>query len=721
LVTGFKTIFTVGTTCAMLLIGAVALVQAGCGGGGSVGSDVPPAQLPVADITEIYVSPSGDDANAGTLASPVRSFERAQAVLRAQLLKGIPTGGVTVWLRGGVYERSASLELTALDSGSSGNPVTWKAFPGEFVRVVGSKILSSSQFKTTTSDAAVWSRLDTSARGKVLQIDLRSIGVSSYGSLNQRGYGRTASAALELFINGKAQPMGRWPDVDQDGSPYNHGFLNVSSRLSDTSFTVATDRLSRWTTAPDTWLHGYLGTFWADDHIGIQSLSVAQRRITLKSAPSFGIVAGQPWYVYNLLEEITQPGEWYLDRTTGVLYLWPTSDFATAEVQVSVLDGPLFRMNGAQYVGLFDMQLESTRSSLVTINDGDNNSLHQLVLRNAGTSAVAIQGGSHHAVTQCRVLDAGEDGVILNGGKRETLVPGNHVLSDSEIVNNGRFARTYHPAVLLEGVGQTVKNNLMRDSGHSAVLFFGNDHQIEFNEIRNVLSATGDAGAIYTGRDWGARGNVIAHNFIHKLKSIFTTNDVHGIYLDDAVSGITVRGNVVYQVPGNAIQSSGGRDNIITNNVLARNGTAFNTDARAYTWWKDQTADQGTATLLEGLKAMNYQIDPWASRYPEAAAIPNDWAVITGNDGNPWLYPQGTVFSLNIGFANDTWIHGEEHTVWFKTFSNNIANQDPRFVDESALDLTLLGSSPAFVLPNFQDIPFRSIGLRSQAMPPVER
>ncbi|MBP9147900.1 MAG: right-handed parallel beta-helix repeat-containing protein [Rhodoferax sp.] len=713
----FKTLVTVGSICAGLLVSAGLLVQTGCGGGSA---DVaPPVPVPVADVTEIFVSPSGDDANAGTLAAPVKSFERAQTLLRAQISRGLPTQGVTVWLRGGTYTRTASLELNALDSGSANSPVSWRAYQGEAVRITGSQFLNPSSFKTTTSDSPIWPRLDTSARGNVMQIDLRAAGITDFGTLQLRGYGRTQSAALELVVNGKVQPLGRWPDADQNVAPYNHGYMSIAGKSSATSFTAATDRMSRWTTAPDAWVHGYFGYYWADDHIPLQSSSATQRRITLGSTPSFGIVAGQSWYAYNLLEEITQPGEWYLDRSSGLLYIWPNAGFASAEIQVSVLNGPLFSFNGASNITLQGLQLESTRAGLIAVKDGSHNSLQQLVLRNAGTSAVAINGGTNHRLTQNYVLDSGEDGVILSGGTRTTLVAGSHVVEDSEITNNARFARTYHPAVQLDGVGHTVRNNLIHDTSHSAIMFKGNDHLIELNEIRNVLSATGDAGAIYTGRDWGARGNVIANNFIHNISSIFSSDAVHGVYLDDAVSGIEVRGNVVYRVAGNAIQSSGGRDNLITNNVLARNGTAFNTDARAYQWWKDQTTDWINGALLDGLKALNYQAEPWASRYPQAAAIPNSWAVITSNNGNPWLYPQGTEFALNVGYANTTWIHGLEHTVWFKTFANNISNQDPGFVDEANLDLTLQSGSPAFALPGFQAIPFKSIGLRAQAIPPT--
>ncbi len=694
-------------------------VNGACTGGDSCSVSRVDARTVPTNVTEIFVSPSGDDTNAGDLAAPVRTLVQAQVLLRAQIARGLPIEGITVWMRGGTYALTSTLELNSLDSGSATSPVTWRAYQGETVRITGSKFLNPAEFVTTTGSSPIWPRLDTAARGNVMQIDLRAAGVTDFGTLQLRGFGRSESAALELIVNGKVQPLGRWPDVDQNVAPYNHGYMSIASESSATSFTTATDRMSRWTTAADAWLHGYFAVYWADEHLPMQSVSAPEQKITLGSAPGFGMVAGQSWYAYNLLEEITQPGEWYLDRSSGLLYLWPNAGFDSAEVQVSVLDGPLFSLNGASYITLQGLQLESTRAGLITVQDGTHNSLQQLVLRNAGTTAVAIYGGTNHRLSQSYVLDAGEDGVILSGGTRTMLVPGGHVLEDSKVTNNARFARTYHPAVRLEGVGHTVRNNLIHDTSHSAIMFTGNDHLIELNEIRNVLSATSDAGAIYTGRDWGARGNVIANNFIHNISSIFSSDAVYGIYLDDAVSGIEVRANVVYRVAGSAIVSSGGRDNLITNNVLARNGTAFNTDARAYQWWKDQTTDWVNGALLDALKALNYQAEPWASRYPQAAEIPNNWAVITSNDGNPWLYPQGTEFALNVGYANTTWIHGLEHTVWFKTFDHNISDQNPEFVDEDALDLTLQSTSAAFSLPGFQAIPFRSIGLRAQAMPPA--
>lgn len=812
---------------------AFLFIVVACGGGGTVTPKPEVLNGPGSYSVEFYVSPSGNDANDGSASQPFKTLEQARAAVRSELTKGLPVKGVAVWLRGGLYERNTTLELTAQDSGSKTVPVAWRGYPGEVVRMVGGRKLDAAWFTLVNSSSPIWNRLDETARGKVLQVDLSEHGISDYGVLLPRGFGRNNKAALELAINGKVQPLARWPDVAQNtptadmqgnsvqvygtltpdvtgtytkvstndgvsafertglvngkryrlyrrsatnaGSAYtawylttsaqgsypsnndpwwyfysanfngmtpnngatgtallsdplspdrgiNHGFTTILSPSSDTTFTMDSDRLSRWVDAPDAWVYGMFAAHWADDHLAISALDVPNRKITLADAPYLAgkpaIVAGQPWYAENLLEEITVPGEWYLDRSSGVLYVWPTENFSSSEITVSMLDASLFTLNGATGIQLSNMSLESTRKNLVTIINGSNNTLKRLRLRNAGATAVVIANGSRHVLSQSHVVDSGEGGVSLSGGNRKTLTPASHIVEDNEFEGFGRFTRMYRPAVVLGGVGHTVRHNRIHNGPSNAILFTGNDHVIEYNDVFDVCRTTSDAGAIYTGRDWGARGNIIRNNFVHDISSIFSGFGVHGIYLDDAVSGIEVSGNVVYKVSGHAIQHGGGRDNIMVNNVLARNGDALAPDTRGYTWWKAGNTSWVQGEMLTNLKALDYQSEPWASRYPAAAAIPNDWAVITANDGNPWLYPQGNVFSRNIGFANRGWITNTAATEWYQEVKDNLPDQDPLFVDEANLDLTLRSDSPALLLPGFKNIPFKSIGLRAAAMPP---
>ena len=50
-----------------------------------------------------------------------------------------------------------------------------------------------------------------------------------------------------------------------------------------------------------------------------------ERRIISVERPyhSYGYRVGQWFYAFNLLSELDRPREWYLDRESGILCLWP--------------------------------------------------------------------------------------------------------------------------------------------------------------------------------------------------------------------------------------------------------------------------------------------------------------------------------------------------------------------------------------------------------------
>ena len=183
-----------------------------------------------------------------------------------------------------------------------------------------------------------------------------------------------------------------------------------------------------------------------------------------------------------------------------------------------------------------------------------------------------------------------------------------------EIHDFARWNWMYKAAVTMTGVGNRVSHNKIHDAPHNAVLFFQtNDSRIEFNDIYRVCKTTDDAGAIYSGRDWGARGDAVSSNYIHDLSSSLG-NAVSAIYLDDCLSGVEVKGNIIDRVDGMGIQHGGGRDDLIESNVIANCAqAAFETDARCVTW-----AASSVPGLLSSLEANGYQRNPWLTRYQRA-------------------------------------------------------------------------------------------------------
>jgi len=230
-----------------------------------------------------------------------------------------------------------------------------------------------------------------------------------------------------------------------------------------------------------------------------------------------------------------------------------------------------------------------------------------------GTTGIRIEGHDNR-IRRCEIAGPGGAGVVLAGGDRPTLTPAGNVLEDSHIHDFGRLYRSYHPGVALHGVGQVVRRNHLHDAPHAALIFDGNDHLVEGNDIHDVLLETGDSGAIYCGRDWTLHGTVIRDNFLHDLPG---TADrwQNGVYLDDMASGIAVEGNLFLRC-NLGMLVGGGRDLVIRGNLFLRCGLGLRFDSRGTGWMAPQLTDPDTSTILRRYAAMPVDRPPWSRRFP---------------------------------------------------------------------------------------------------------
>ncbi len=669
---------------------------------------------------ELYVAPNGSDDHPGTQTQPLATLEAARDTVHGWKRDGQwPDGGVTVWLAAGDYERSETFALTADDSGTAEGPVVWRAKANETVRLLGGRHLTG--FKPVT-EPAVLERLDQNARGRVQQCDLRALGLTDLGGMRSRGFGReTTPAHCELFFDSKPMTLARWPNEGAwekivgfpKASAKSDGHRGQLGKLSE-GFTYEGDRPRRWQNTDDLWVHGYWAWDWANSYERLDTIDHAQRLV--KTAPPHGLYGfrtGQRIYFLNVLEELDQPGEYYLDRKNARLYFCPPKAIASAETILSLVDQPLLRLEDVSHVSFRDLVFEATRSSAVEIRGGRGNRIANCVLRNLGNYGVKIDGGTDHGVVGCDLFDTGDGGVAMSGGDRRTLTPGGHFVENCHFQRQGRWSKCYVPAIDTKGVGQRVSHNLIHDHPHCAILFAGNDHLIEYNEIHHVAMETGDVGAIYSGRDYTFRGIRIRHNFIHHTGSAGNGGSM-GVYLDDCLSGVEVFGNIFYKVQW-AVFIGGGRDHLVENNMFVDCEPTLRLDGRGLdpsSPWRnnvDQGMRQSLADMPTGLYRKRY---PALKRLDAYYGAP-DKPAITGDDfkGVP---PEHNVVARNV-CVGGKWLH----VSWFAEpnlleLKDNVVGSDPGFVTDarnSASDFRLKDGSAVFKT-GFQPIPVEKIGLR---------
>jgi hypothetical protein len=448
-------------------------------------------------------------------------------------------------------------------------------------------------------------------------------------------------------------------------------------------------------------VHGYWAYDWANSYERIQDLDVEQRLIKTASPHGiYGFRRGQRFYFLNVLEELDQPGEWYLDRQKGLLYFWPPKPISSGEVMLSLLEGPLISLQDAAYVTIRGLALEATRGHALTIHGGQNNRVAGCVLRLIGNYGVWIQGGHGHGVVGCDIEDTGDGGVSLSGGDRQSLAPGEHFVENCHFQRQGRWSRCYVPAVILSGVGHRVAHNLIHDHPHCAILFSGNEHLIEFNQIHHVALETGDVGAIYTGRDWTYRGNRIRYNFIHHTGGVGMGS--MGVYMDDCVSGTEIFGNVFFKVTRAAFLG-GGRDHRVENNIFVDCDPAVQLDGRGLDKspvWHNMVYDY----MKQQMQAVPQ--DLYRRRYPAIADLDAYYASDLG------VPPEGNVVARNI-CAGGKWTqvgwHADPKLLQLR---DNLVSNAPGFVAPDKMDFRLRAHSPAWRL-GFKAIPLAQIGLHA--------
>ena len=643
----------------------------------------------------LFVSTEGNDAwsgrlpepNAAKADGPFATLERARDEIRTiKQAAGLPNGGVTVEVRGGRYERQQTFELAETDSGSEDAPIIYRAHEDEAVRLGGGKVITG--FAPVT-DAAVLDRLDPSARGKVLQTDLRAQGMEDFGPVEQQG--------LELFFQDKPMTIARWPNdgfvriVDVVGGDP----VDVRGTVGDKigKFVYDGDRPKRWVGEKNAWVHGYWFWDWSDQRHRIESIDTEQRVISVVPPyHSYGYRKGQWFYAFNILAELDRPGEWYLDRETGVLYFWPPEPIEEGEVMVSVLP-TLVTMQDTSHVTIEGMTLEGTRGTAVTMDGGTHSQIVGCTFRNLGSWAVQISGGAANRVVGCDIYETGDGGISLTGGDRETLTPAGHYAENNHIHHYGRWHRMYQPAISLNGVGNRACHNLIHSAPHMGICFGGNDHLMELNEIHHVCYESNDAGAIYSGRDWTMRGTVIRHNYLHHICG-FEGRGCVGVYLDDMFCGTEISGNIFYEVTRAAF-IGGGRDCTIENNVFVDCRPAIHLDARAAGW----ASDHVDTTMTERLKDMPYDRPPYSERFPQLLTILED---------EPAL-PKGNIIRRNV-CKGGRWDEIEDKARPHVVLEANLLDDDPGFVDPEAANFQLRDDSPAYQL-GFEKIPVEKIGL----------
>lgn len=674
---------------------------------------------------DFYVSTKGNDNNDGSKEKPFRSIEKAQEAIRNS-----DEESFTVLIEAGEYR------VNSLSLGVQGKKTEFIGYGSGETVINGGFSLSCDDFVSAKNYPEIAERLSVDAK-KVLVIDLTkapyNLTKNDWGGLYPIGTYNTADSYkgdttgpmyCELFINDKRQTLARYPD---EGFIYTGEALvtGIDSNIPDANGDPATDkyrisddlaeRIDGWENKETVWMYGYWKYDWADGSSPIGSFNKNECTLSPKYRSFFGTKENAPYYFYNCLEELTTEGEWYLDRETGLLAVFAPENPKTAEYNLSLSLSPVITINGDD-VTLRNLTVKGSRHNGIEIN-GNHNSIINCCIMDIAYGAINVNG-TNNLIESNEIAYIGGSAVSVTGGDRLTLTSADNIVHNNLIHDWGEIFRTYQYAVNFGGVGNTCSNNEMFNAPHGAITYDGNYHTIEYNLIYNVCLLSDDAGAIYAGRTWTSYGNTIRYNCIHSLGSEGHTPD--GIYLDDAISGQKVYGNLLVNIPKNGIFAGGGRDNEITGNIIINAGDqAIRYDDRArqgalFGGWFNEHVSENTGDMWIDLRNSPYKSDIWQEAFPQYKEFSDDFS----DADNPGFVPNpaNSLVTGNVIIdRSQAQGHFDEAVIEFSTVENNdcynLFQINKIFSDAPNGDYSLKNNSPVYKhLPDFESLPLDNIG-----------
>ena len=688
---------------------------------------------------DFYVSTKGNDANDGSKEAPFLTIEKAAEAVRNTDKTG--RKGITVCIEGGEY-RVGAIEFTKEDSGTAECPITYCSYNGEVI-LNGGKNLQPSLF-SRVADESVLAKLSVDAKENVVCTDLTKLGldaddwgklypVGKYGTQANYDGDTTGPVPCNLYFNGNSLTTARYPNEGflktvsiiregegEESSTSNHrkreGWADLRNPET-TIFTVDGDtaeRINSYSSLENVWLWTALIYEWADTTVPIKSFDYAKKALEPAYVSKYGAVPGSTYYIFNAIEELDSAGEWYLDRESGMLYLYPPEKIDDAKITISLSADDLITVNGAEYLTFENISIRGTRGNGIVINSNN------VTVRNCDVSELSGNGvsvdGYRNSVVDCEFSHIGATAVDIKGGDFETLTPGENRVENCLIHDFSEVSITEGQGVHLGGVGNICAHNEFYNAPQQAIFYGGNNNIIEYNDIHDVALVSNDCSAVYTGRRWDEVGTVIRYNAIYNIGD--SEHNPHGIYFDDGASGQTVYGNIIMNCKGYGVLVGGGRDHNIFNNIIINCQTAFFYDDRSIdgatnpdSWFEHSREGND---MHRNLLASPWQSEVWKTAYPFMA----NWTIDYSDSENPDFIPNpsGTKINGNIYVHYDDNGYQIADSVYKYSdisvdYNYNFNEMDELFVEPDAGNYEIRDIEEIRkTIPDFENIPFNKIG-----------
>lgn len=679
-----------------------------------------PAAIARPALGHIRVSSQGDDANDGVTA-PVKTLTRARDIIRQ-------------WKKDGTFSNYYHIQVLLMDDLCLTEPLVFTAedsgtrMPITYLGFNDAPMMAPNPTRPTISggrEIIGWKR----GENNIWTAELPEVKEGKW-------------SFRQLFADGEKLQRAKTPNKGYSRvAGFPDGGKDVHYHTDCKRFEYADGDIDpNWHNLNDVEVIVY--HFWTDSHLPIESIDAENRIVTFKHKAGKVFTDdftsdGARYIVENTLEGLDQPGEWYLDRKSGVLYLM-LEDGQTPNTMniVAPVAQQLIRFEGDPENGEFvenisfaNIRFEYTNFDLPRGNSNDRQGSASV------PAAISMRGVKNCSFSGCNFENLGTFAFELGDGCSSNTfifnqlrhIGGGAFRVDGGTTGDHPFLRTRNNHFL----SNTIEH--YGDEFPSAVgilLMNTSGNQVEGNEISHGFYT-----GISAGWQWGyqrsvARDNVISNNHIHHIGqgllsdmggiytlgvspgTVIRNNTIHdieshhyggwGIYNDEGSSHILIEKNVVYNTKFAPYNIHFAKEVTVRNNVFALGRLEQLSRSRAEPH-KSCFFENNIIYWTEGeLLAKNWKDKPYTFHFhPKDASGTREEKSTFDMDWNIYWNPKKKLEDLQFNgmtFAEWQASGKDRHSIY----------ADPMFVDPENGDFTLKENSPALKMGFEPDVGARS-------------
>jgi len=510
----------------------------------------------LAGAAEFHVSPGGDDAAAGTAEQPFATLQRAQQAVRRLVSAGLQSD-VTVCVHGGRYVIEQPLRFGPEDGGTDRFRVVYQACDDQRPIVSGGKRIEG----WTVTDSGVW-------EAQVPEV--------KSGDWHFR----------QLYAGNHRAVRARHPNegnfrVEKVGADRRTNFQYAAGDLRDVPDRGQVELV---------FFHD-----WSITRVPVKSIDEATRTLTVESKVGGpGTWTNMDWFekqpryfLENSREFLDAPGEWHLDRGSGVLRYYPRPGESPDSLpivaprvnQLLAVRGDLENNRPVQNLHFIGLTFEHSgwsppggiywgRQACTYWTAEMDEGLSHL---EADPAAVQMDLASACSFRDGAVRHVGASGLWIGRGCRDCTVSGTLVDDaggNGIMVGEGQSRRVgdeswWQAAPQQAAAGNQVADCLVQRCGRELFGAVGiwvglaGKTTITNNEVRNVPYTGVSVGWMW----WNPRDRpeprktpceqtLVIDNHLHHVMQ--TLSDGGGIYSLGSQPDSALRGNLIHDVPANA-------------------------------------------------------------------------------------------------------------------------------------------------------------------------